>query len=154
MHNQLLDQPTYRASQVATSAATADLDNNQTDDKINESTEARTKQNPAQKPQHADQILIHYNHEKRLDSIKRDMHKAYDKVFKNTPVGDIKMIVGNRNRRDAKHQLIRKRPNKHLLQNKPVQKGRNRKQHQQKQNETMSTEYNNPNTITEHNQIQ
>ncbi|CAF4327710.1 unnamed protein product, partial [Adineta steineri] len=41
----------------------------------------------------------------------------YDNVFKNTPAMNMKLIVGNRNRRDALNELIRKRPKRSLLQN-------------------------------------
>ncbi|CAM4986878.1 unnamed protein product, partial [Rotaria socialis] len=34
------------------------------------------------------------------------------------------MIVGNRNRQDAKRELIRKRPKQSLLQNKPIKRRR------------------------------
>ena len=40
------------------------------------------------------------------------MHQVYEDIFKNTPAMDVKIIVGNRNRRDAKNELIRKRPPK------------------------------------------
>ncbi|CAF3964097.1 unnamed protein product [Rotaria sp. Silwood1] len=148
MHNKLLGLPTYRASQVAMRAATADLDNDQTDDINPESTDTR-KENPAKKLPYADQILIHYTHEKRFHSMKQDMHRIYDKVFKDTPVEHIKMIVGNRNRRATKHQLIRKRPKKHLLQNNNIQRTRKRKPKHQ-QNEAMNTAQNHHQPIKQH----
>ncbi len=48
------------------------------------------------------------------------MHKIYDDVFKNTTVDDVKLIVGNRNRRSARYNLIRKRPKQSLLRNIPM----------------------------------
>ncbi|CAM4949356.1 unnamed protein product [Rotaria socialis] len=39
-------------------------------------------------------------------------------VFQRTPAMDTHLIVGNQNRRDIQHELIRKRPNKKTLQNK------------------------------------
>ncbi len=47
------------------------------------------------------------------------MHHVYADIFQNTLAMNAKIIVGNRNRRDAKNELIRKRPTKRLLQNKP-----------------------------------
>ena len=41
------------------------------------------------------------------------MHHAYADVFQNTPAMQIKLTVGNRNRRDAQNELIRKRPKIH-----------------------------------------
>jgi hypothetical protein len=45
------------------------------------------------------------------------MHQVYDGTFENTPAMYAKLIVGTRNRRDAKNELIRKRPKRTLLQN-------------------------------------
>ncbi len=45
------------------------------------------------------------------------MHRVYEDVFENTPAMYAKLIVGNRNRRDAKNELIRERPKKALLNN-------------------------------------
>jgi hypothetical protein len=36
------------------------------------------------------------------------MHHVYENVFKNTPAMDLKLIVGNQNRRDATNELVRK----------------------------------------------
>ncbi len=46
------------------------------------------------------------------------MHTVYDDVFQNTPAMYTRMVVGTRNRRNAKNELIRKRPKQTLLQNK------------------------------------
>ena len=45
------------------------------------------------------------------------MHHVYQAVFQDTAASDIKMIVGNRNRRDARNELIQKRPQPFLLKN-------------------------------------
>ena len=47
------------------------------------------------------------------------MHKIYHDVFKNTPVEDLKLTLGTRNRQDARNELIHKRPSRVLSQNKP-----------------------------------
>jgi hypothetical protein len=47
------------------------------------------------------------------------MHEKYADVFKNTPAMNVRLIVGNRNRRAATNDLIRKKPQKSLLTNKP-----------------------------------
>ena len=64
-------------------------------------------------------LIVHYTHEKRFDSLKREMHRIYHDVFQNSPVADVKSIVGTRNRRDARNDLIRKRPRRALLKNEP-----------------------------------
>jgi hypothetical protein len=73
---------------------------------------------PWKKPtNYGEKLFVHYKHEKRFQSCKRDMHRVYEDVFKNIPAMYAKLIVGNRNRRDAKNELIRKRPKKALLNN-------------------------------------
>ena len=124
MRRKLLGQPTQLQSQVVLSAATADIDNDQTDEekmeKENNTTTTTTTNN---KPiyNNSDKLFVHYTHEKRFQSLKRDMHKIYRDIFGNTPAIYSKLIVGNRNRRNAQHELIRKRPPKTLLQNKLTQ---------------------------------
>jgi len=118
MRQTLLGQPTQRQSQVALSAATADIDNDPTDEQImkmeNEKNTTTANETIYNKD---DQFFVHYTHEKRFHSLKRDMHKVYQDTFENAPAIYSKLIVGNRNRRNAQHELIRKRPKKTLLQN-------------------------------------
>lgn len=68
-----------------------------------------------------DRLIVHYTHEKRFHSAKRDIHRDYNGVFENTPAMDLTLVVGNRNRRDARTELIRKRPQQSLLKNKQRQ---------------------------------
>ena len=120
MRHKIMGQLTPRQSQVATSAATANMDNDQTDD--TEEIESKDVALKAEKKptQFGDQLFVHYTHEKRLQSFKRDMHQVYENVFKNTPAMNVKLIVGNRNRRDAKNELTRKRPKPSILQSKRI----------------------------------
>ncbi len=48
------------------------------------------------------------------------MHQLYEHIFNDPSVRYVKMIVGSRNRRNSTKELIHKRPNKYLLQNKPM----------------------------------
>ena len=66
---------------------------------------------------YADRLIIHDTHEKRFHSFKRQMHQVYEDVFKNTPAMTIKLIVGSRNRPNARNDLIHKRPMISLLKN-------------------------------------
>jgi hypothetical protein len=113
----ILGQPTPQQTQVAISATTADLDNNPTDQEVIQTTDVSNnmKKNDTK---FGNKIIVHYRHEKRFQSFKRDMHHIYDDTFQNRIDKDIKMIVGNRNRSDAKKELIRKRPKQSLLKNK------------------------------------
>jgi hypothetical protein len=122
MRQTLLGQPTQRQSQVALSATTADIDNDQTDEQVMEkekNTTTTTTTTTANKNIYDkdDKLFVHYTHENRFQSLKRDMHQAHKNIFGNTPAIYSKLIVGNRNRRNAQHELIRKRPKKTLLQN-------------------------------------
>ncbi len=122
MRQPLIDQLTPRQSQVAANVAIANINNDQTDDtKPAELQEAMKK--TGKKPIHyGDQLFVHYTHEKRFESFKRDMHTINDNVFKNTPVMDLKLIVGSRNSRDTRNELVRKRPKLALLQNKRIKR--------------------------------
>ena len=109
--------PTPQQSQVALNAATADIDNDPTDDQIIPPPPKPNNQcNNGEKT-----LFVHCTHEKRFTSMKRDMHKVYDDIFANTPASDAKIIVGHRNRRDTSNELIRKRPKKTLLRNEMTQ---------------------------------
>jgi hypothetical protein len=118
MRNKILGLPTARQSQVTLSATTANIDNDQTDENPVE-TSKPTIEKEHKQTSYGDKQFVHYTHEKRFNSFKRDMHQVYEDMFKDTPAMNAKIIVGNRNRRDAKNELIRKRPLKRLLQNKP-----------------------------------
>jgi hypothetical protein len=102
---------------VANSAATADLDNNPTDEQSIQIIEI-SNDKQKNKSKFGNKIIVHYSHEKRFHSFKRDIHHIYDNTFENQIDKDIKIIAGNRNRRDAKKELIHKRPKQSLLKNK------------------------------------
>jgi len=116
MRHKILGLPTARQSQVTLSASRADVDNDQTDENPVETSKPT---NEIEKKQNYfnDKQFVHYTHEQRFNSFKRDMHHVYEDIFKDTPAMNAKIIVGNRNRRDAKNELIRKRPLQRLLQN-------------------------------------
>ena len=109
-------QPTAPQAQTAMSAAAIDTHD---EDPILNTGHIGTTGVTRQAKSYGDKLIIHYTHEKRFQSFKRDMHTIYEDVFKDTPAMQVKLIVGNKNRRSARHQLIRKKPSKTLLQNKP-----------------------------------
>lgn len=55
-------------------------------------------------------LLVHFTYEKRLASIPKRLHQLHHKVFKQTPVEDVRLITGAKTRRSLRHELIRKRP--------------------------------------------
>jgi hypothetical protein len=118
MRHKIMDQPTSRQSQIAMNAAKAS-NNKDPSNKEQMQSEETTKTDENKKKKAEDQLIIHYTHEKRFTSTKREMHEKYADVFKNTPAMNVRLIVGNRNRRAATNDLIRKKPPKSLLTNKP-----------------------------------
>ncbi|CAF3378983.1 unnamed protein product [Rotaria socialis] len=148
MRNKLLNIPTARQSQVSLSAATADIDNDQTDEPENEPTTTTTTTTTStvherNKKEHTsgNKLIVHYTHEKRFQTFKSDMHKGYDNIFKDTPAADVKLIVGNKNRRSEKNELICKRPKKSLLTNKPFKKRQRKKKQSRKENTSDPTNH-------------
>ena len=118
IRNRILRQPSTRQSQTAMNAATIHINNDGLDQSAVPAEQLPIEMK-ATRAAHEHDLIVHFTHEKRFQSLKRDMHEIYDGVFRNTPVADVKLIVGTRNRRDARSDLIRKRPNRTLLQNKP-----------------------------------
>ncbi len=77
---------------------TTNIDHNQLDEGEPSLQLEESNKNIEQKPKHhGNPLIIHYTHENRFESLKRDMHQVYDNVFKNTTIDDIQLIVGNRN---------------------------------------------------------
>lgn len=120
MRKQMMGQSTPQQSQVANDVANAIFEN----DEIEElhsivPTITTTGRTGNRKPIEKNTLVLHYTHEKRFSSTKRDIHKTYGDVFADTPAMDIKILVASRNRRKAANDLIRKKPLKSLLTNKP-----------------------------------
>lgn len=55
-------------------------------------------------------LIIHYTYEARLAAYKKHIHELWDQTFINTPLSNTKLIVGNRNSRNAIKILVRRRP--------------------------------------------
>lgn len=119
MRYEILKQPTTRQSQVALRQALANIDNEQENNEVTPNTESTTKKRESNASYGA-KLFVHYTHEQRFHSCKRDMHKVYENIFKDTPAMYTELVVGNRNRRQATNELIRKRPSKALLKNEIV----------------------------------
>ena len=107
IRTQLLKQQTNVEQQVQDriSSITDQSDEEQTKDKHNPN-KAQQKQDKWNKC-----LIIHYTHEQRLASYKRDIHQIWDATFKPTPIQETKLIVGNRNNRNSAEELVSKRPN-------------------------------------------
>lgn len=81
--------------------------------------EPRNKRNQTENKSQ-NKLYIHYTHEKRFQTMKPDLHEVHKEILNQSATKNVKMIVGNRNRRNATHELIRKRPEQILLTNKSI----------------------------------
>ncbi|CAM4958724.1 unnamed protein product, partial [Rotaria socialis] len=120
MRKQILGQPTPRQTQVALSAALADIDNDPLDDDERQQPNPDPKKSEENISNINEKFFTHFTYEKRFKTWKRDMHQVYQDTFKDTPAMYKKLMVGNRIRRQTHNELIRKRPKKPLLQNKTI----------------------------------
>ena len=55
-------------------------------------------------------LIIHYYYERRFVTLPRDIHQLWTDLFKNTSVNDSRLIVGHKNNRNTKRELIHIRP--------------------------------------------
>lgn len=114
----LSGQPSRRQSQVEMRIATLTTDN---DDLVEDSHKKQefTIQENKKPNQFQNKLIIHYTHENRFKTCKRDMHRIFQETFANTAIIETKLIVGNTNHKNTMTELIRKRPTQAILENKP-----------------------------------
>ncbi|CAM2729451.1 unnamed protein product, partial [Rotaria socialis] len=119
MRNTLLPKLTVKEREtqhrIAAFSFDEEIDNQNTKEKTTGSSTI-SKQNKPNK--FANTLFLHYTHEKRLHSLKRDIHKIYSEIFHNTIGIDFRLIVGHRNHRNTGHELVQKRPPPTML--KPI----------------------------------
>jgi hypothetical protein len=51
-------------------------------------------------------LIIHYTHEKRLATYKKDIHQLWNKTFTQTPLFNTRLIIVNRNSQNMMKQLL------------------------------------------------
>jgi len=101
----LMNRPTITEHQIASRIAkTIDPNSKET---LNDSL-LRT--HLAKTSKWIDNLIIHCTHEQRLESYKTDIHQLWNQTFTGTPVINTKLIVGNRNSRNAAQTLAHRRP--------------------------------------------
>ncbi|CAF4889660.1 unnamed protein product [Rotaria socialis] len=110
-NNGILSTSVYHkpAAQPYVSSLTllAHIDNDEVADETKQPNESATKLD-TKFANYEEKLFLRYTHEKRFKVFKRDMHCVYEHIFKSTPAMYTKLIVGNRNRRQATNELIRK----------------------------------------------
>lgn len=102
----LLDTPTISEHQIASRMArtvTDAQDYNAIDDPL-------VREKIKRKAKSIDNLIVHYTHEARLASSKKDIHQLWHQIFNGTTIAQTKLIVGNRNNRKCQDSLIRRRP--------------------------------------------
>ena len=104
IRNFLLHKPTATAYIVASRIANA-TDTHNTD-KVDDPL-VRLQLN--KKSRWADDIIIHYTHEARLQTYKKAAHQLWHQIFTETPVMNTKFIIGNRNNPNNKSRFARRR---------------------------------------------
>jgi CRISPR/Cas system endoribonuclease Cas6 (RAMP superfamily) len=121
MRNTLLPKPTVKEREtqhrIAAVSFDEEINNHNTKEKTT-STTTISKQNKPNK--FTNTLFLHYTHEKRLHSLKRDIHKIYSEIFQDTIGIDFRLIVGHRNHRNTGHELIQRRPHSSLLKPTPL----------------------------------
>ncbi|CAF4872086.1 unnamed protein product [Rotaria socialis] len=121
----LSGQQSRQQSQVEMRIATLTNDNDHLVEDLDKKEEFIIQQNKkTNKLQN--KLIIHYTHEKRFKTRKRDMHRIFQETFVNTPIMETKLIVGNTNHKNTMKELIQKRPRQEILKNK-VKANENRK---------------------------
>jgi hypothetical protein len=103
----LLNRPTITEYELASRIANAinPQDHDATDDSL-----VRAQIN--KKSKWIDNLIVHYTHEARLESYKRDIHQLWHHTFAETSVMNTKLIIGNRNNQNYKATLVHRRPHR------------------------------------------
>jgi hypothetical protein len=115
LRKKLMGQPTARQSQLEAQIVQYTLDNDEYKEKPSMQIATSVSSTNPQSKKSQDNIIIHYTHEKRFISMKKDMHEIFREAFQGLGLDSIRLIVGNRNSPNSQRELIRKRPHLKLL---------------------------------------
>jgi len=96
IQNHLLNKTAVTEHQIASRIAKT-IDPNTTDTSDDPLVQRRLRQ----QSKWIDKVIIHYTHEALFESFKKDIHQLWNHTFGKTPVTNTKLIVGNRNSRNA-----------------------------------------------------
>jgi hypothetical protein len=105
IRDHLLHKPTATEHQIASRIAQT-IDPNSTDTVDDPLVKRRLGANS----KWINNLIIHYTHEKRLESYKKEIHQLWNHTFVNTSVLNTKLIIGNRNSPNLKKTLVHQRP--------------------------------------------
>ncbi|CAF1496417.1 unnamed protein product, partial [Adineta steineri] len=115
IHNKIAPTPTHKQTLTASDITLSQIPDNEYENLMQVQATNPTATNKNKKKKLKRLLFLHTIHEKRLISLKRDIHKIYNSTFYDTTVNGVQLIVGNRNNPKAKTEFIRKkRPNDSL----------------------------------------
>jgi hypothetical protein len=116
LRRKLMGQPTPRQSQIEAQITQPKQHNENYAEKTTKQTLPSVSNIHQQgKNKLQDNIIIHYTHENRFASMKRDMHEIFREAFKGLGIEAVRLIVGHRNSPTIQRELIRKRPHMKLM---------------------------------------
>jgi hypothetical protein len=64
-----------------------------------------------------DNLIIHYKHEERFETFKKDIHQLWNQTFANKEVMNTKLIIGNWSSQNVTNIFVHRRP---LYKSKPL----------------------------------
>ncbi|CAF1273836.1 unnamed protein product [Rotaria sp. Silwood1] len=109
LRQEYMNQPTARSSQVE--ARIAHFKENNEESHLEQPVQTRTTDTKKSKNNiFHDVVIIHYTHEKRFSTMKKDMHKIFREAFEGYGLEAVRLIVGYRNHPNSERELTRKRP--------------------------------------------
>ena len=113
LRRKLMGQPTVRQFQIEAQLVLYKENHGDKNDNQSISTTANMTHATVKNPR--DKIIVHYTHENRFTSMKRDMHEIFREAFKDLGIESVRFIVAHRNSPNTQRELIRKRPPMKLI---------------------------------------
>lgn len=105
IRSNFLNRPTAAELQIAARIGKlGDQNNNDLDDTLSVLIKSK------QTSKSHDNLIVHYTHEKRFETVKKDIHQLWNQMFEHTPVSNTKLIIGHKNNKSATQELVRRRP--------------------------------------------
>jgi hypothetical protein len=104
---QFIQTPTLKQTQLMKSIDSISLYNH-THNRILDSKD--NKSDIIKEKKYHNHLIVHYTHEKRLEPYKRDIHQIWNQLFLNTPVSEVRLIIGSKNSRSIRRELVRTCP--------------------------------------------
>ena len=99
-----MNQQTHAEKQIQTRINKAETYN-----ETKELNDTKHQQQLSKQEKRNSRLIIHYTHEQRLANSKKDFHQIWNNIVTDTPAVNTKLIIGNRNRRNATKEMVSKR---------------------------------------------